>query len=164
MMVRKISQSVGRAINQVNQARTAALLLSLSAWTTAQGAQAVGDMPGGPKVHQLNLIEPATAIARDQHWIHNFVMVICLVIFVAVFAVMFFSILKHRKSKGAKSASFHESTAVEIAWTVVPLLIVVGMALPATRMVVEQKDTSGADITIKATGQQWKWGYDYLKG
>ena len=130
----------------------------------AQGAQAVGDMPGGPKVHQLNLIEPATAIARDQHWIHNFVMVICLVIFVAVFGVMFFSILKHRKSKGAKSASFHESTAVEIAWTVVPLLIVVGMALPATRMVVEQKDTSGADITIKATGQQWKWGYDYLKG
>ena len=163
-MVRGIGQSVGRAFRQ---GCAAVFLSSLNAWAMAQGAQgaqAVGDMPGGPKVHQLNLIEPATAIARDQHWIHNFVMIICVVIFVAVFGVMFFSILNHRKSKGAKSASFHESTAVEIAWTVVPLLIVVGMALPATRMVVEQKDTSGADITIKATGQQWKWGYDYLKG
>jgi cytochrome c oxidase subunit 2 len=91
-------------------------------------------------------------------------MVICVLIFIAVFGVMFYSVWKHRKSKGAKSASFHESTAVEIAWTVVPLLIVVGMALPATRMVVEQKDTSGADITVKATGMQWKWGYEYLKG
>ena len=161
-MVRGISQSVGRAFSQ---GCAALFLSSLSVWAMAQGAaQTVGDMPGGPKVHQLNLTEPATAIARDQHWIHNFVMIICLVIFVAVFGVMFFSILNHRKSKGAKSASFHESTAVEIAWTVVPLLIVVGMALPATRMVVEQKDTSGADITVKATGQQWKWGYDYLKG
>jgi cytochrome c oxidase subunit 2 len=144
----------------------AGLVLSLfSVWASAEeAAQRVADMPGGPKVHQLNLAEPATAIARDQRWIHEFVMVICLVIFVAVFSVMFFSIFKHRKSKGAKPASFHESTAVEIAWTVVPLLIVVGMALPATRMVVEQKDTSGADVTVKATGQQWKWGYDYLKG
>lgn len=140
-----------------------ALWFSAGAWAQ-QAAQQVDDMPGGPKVHQLNLIEPATAIARDQHWIHNFVMVICVLIFIAVFGVMFYSVWKHRKSKGAKSASFHESTAVEIAWTVVPLLIVVGMALPATRMVVEQKDTSGADITVKATGMQWKWGYEYLKG
>jgi len=161
-MVRGCWQAARRGLIAVN----AGLGLSLfSVWASAQeAAQRVADMPGGPKVHQLNLAEPATAIARDQRWIHEFVMVICLVIFVAVFSVMFFSIFKHRKSKGAKPASFHESTAVEIAWTVVPLLIVVGMALPATRMVVEQKDTSGADITVKATGQQWKWGYDYLKG
>jgi len=161
-MVRGCWQAARRGLTAVN----AGLVLSLfSVWASAQeAAQRVADMPGGPKVHQLNLAEPATAIARDQRWIHEFVMVICLVIFVAVFSVMFFSIFKHRKSKGAKPASFHESTAVEIAWTVVPLLIVVGMALPATRMVVEQKDTSGADITVKATGQQWKWGYDYLKG
>jgi cytochrome c oxidase subunit 2 len=89
---------------------------------------------------------------------------ICLVIFVAVFGVMFYSIYKHRKSLGHKSASFHESTTVEIIWTVVPLLIVIGMALPATKTVVAMKDTTNADLTIKVTGYQWKWGYDYIKG
>ena len=77
---------------------------------------------------------------------------------------MFYSILKHRKSVGHKSANFHESTKVEIAWTVVPFLIVIAMALPATKAVVSEKDTTSADLTIKATGMQWKWGYDYLKG
>jgi cytochrome c oxidase subunit II len=91
-------------------------------------------------------------------------LIICLVIFVGVFAVMFYSILKHRKSLGAKSASFHESTTVEIIWTIVPFLIVIGMALPATKVVVAMKDTTNADITVKATGYQWKWGYDYLNG
>ena len=89
---------------------------------------------------------------------------ICTVIFLAVFGVMFYSIFKHRKSKGAKSANFHESTTVEIVWTIVPFVIVIGMALPATKVVVAMKDTSAADLTIKATGIQWKWGYDYLKG
>jgi cytochrome c oxidase subunit II len=89
---------------------------------------------------------------------------VCIVIFVGVFGVMFYSIIKHRKSLGHKAASFHESTTVEIAWTVVPFIIVILMALPATKTVVEMKDTSNADITIKATGMQWKWGYDYLKG
>jgi len=91
-------------------------------------------------------------------------MIICLVIFCAVFGVMFYSIFKHRKSKGAVSATFHESVGVEIAWTVVPFLIVIAMALPATKVVVAMKDTTNADVTIKATGYQWKWGYDYLKG
>ena len=91
-------------------------------------------------------------------------LVICLVIFVAVFGVMFYSILKHRKSLGHKAATFHESTTVEILWTIVPFIIVIGMALPATKTLVSMKDTSNADITIKATGMQWKWGYDYLKG
>jgi len=81
-----------------------------------------------------------------------------------VFGVMFYSILKHRKSLGAKPAHFHESVAVEIAWTVVPFIIVIAMGAMATKAVVAQKDTSNADLTIKATGYQWKWGYDYLKG
>ena len=89
---------------------------------------------------------------------------ICGAIFVAVFGVMFYSMLHHRKSKGAKPADFHESTTVEIIWTVIPFIIVIGMALPATKVVVAQKDTTNSDITIKATGYQWKWGYDYLKG
>jgi cytochrome c oxidase subunit 2 len=91
-------------------------------------------------------------------------MLVCLIIFLGVFGVMFYSVFKHRKSLGHKPATFHESTAVEIAWTIVPFLIVIGMALPATRTVVALKDTSNADLTIKATGMQWKWGYDYLKG
>ncbi|MGM9483795.1 cytochrome c oxidase subunit II [Roseateles sp. NT4] len=130
----------------------------------AAPALAVNDLKGGPGVNQLNLHEPVTRIAHDQMWLHNFVMIVCLVIFVAVFGVMFYSIFKHRKSKGAVSANFHESVAVEIAWTVVPFLIVIGMALPATKVVVAMKDTTNADVTIKATGYQWKWGYDYLKG
>ena len=87
-------------------------------------AWAVNDLPGGPKVNQLDLHAPASQIAAQQQWLHNVMLVICLVIFVAVFGVMFYSILKHRKSVGHKAANFHESVAVEIAWTVVPLIIV----------------------------------------
>ncbi|MEI7494917.1 MAG: cytochrome c oxidase subunit II, partial [Betaproteobacteria bacterium] len=113
---------------------------------------------------QLNLQPGATKIAQEQGWLHWLMLIICTVIFVAVFGVMFYSIWKHRKSVGHKPASFHESVKVEIAWTVIPFIIVILMALPATKAVVAQKDTSNADLTIKATGQQWKWGYDYIKG
>ena len=125
---------------------------------------AVNDMTGGPAVHQLNFQSPVTSIASDIYQLHVWMIAICGVIFLAVFGVMFYSILKHRKSVGHKAANFHESTTVEIAWTVVPFIIVILMALPATKTVVAMKDTSNADITIKATGMQWKWGYDYLKG
>ncbi len=125
---------------------------------------AVDDMVGGPAVRQLNFQAPVTSIAADIYQLHIWMIVICVAIFLAVFGVMFYSILKHRKSQGYKAATFHESTAVEIAWTVVPFVIVVLMALPATKTVVAMKDTSNADITIKATGMQWKWGYDYIKG
>jgi cytochrome c oxidase subunit 2 len=127
-------------------------------------AHAVNDLPGGPGVNQLNVTQGVTQIAADQWWLHWFMLAICTVIFVAVFGVMFYSIFKHRKSQGHKAANFHESVAVEIAWTVVPFLIVIGMALPATKVVVAMKDTTNADLTIKATGYQWKWGYDYIKG
>ena len=127
-------------------------------------ALAVGDLKGGPAVNQIDLQPPGTQIALDQQWLHNYMLIVCTVIFLAVFGVMFYSIFKHRKSKGARAANFHESTMVEIAWTVVPFVIVIGMALPATKVLVAQKDTTSADLTIKATGIQWKWGYDYLKG
>lgn len=140
-----------------------ALAVSAAAWIST-AAYAVNDLPGGPAVNQLNLHPAATRIAEEQQWLHWFMMAICLVIFVAVFGVMFYSILKHRKSVGHKAANFHESAAVEIAWTIIPFLIVIGMALPATKVLVAQKDTTGADLTIKATGIQWKWGYDYIKG
>ncbi len=139
--------------------------LGLGGWLASSAALAsVNNLPGGPAVNQLNLHPPVTRIAEEQHFLHWMMLIICLVIFVGVFAVMFYSILKHRKSLGAKSASFHESTTVEIIWTVVPFLIVIGMALPATKVVVAMKDTTNADITVKATGYQWKWGYDYING
>ncbi|MBJ7314104.1 cytochrome c oxidase subunit II [Rugamonas sp. CCM 8940] len=157
--------------------RLQSLMLGLSltaagipAWAEQAAVKAAGSYAaatggtGGPVPFELNLQPPATRIATEIYNLHTWMMVICMVIFVAVFGVMFYSIFKHRKSLGHKPATFHESTTVEIAWTVVPFLIVIGMALPATRTVVGMKDTTNADITIKATGMQWKWGYDYLKG
>jgi cytochrome c oxidase subunit 2 len=138
-------------------------LLSAGVWTSV-AAQQVNDLPGGPAVNQLNFAPPVTRIAEEQHWLHWFMMAICAVIFVIVFGVMFYSILKHRKSVGHKSQELAEPIWVELGWTIVPLLIVIGMALPATKVLVAQKDTTNADVTIKATGMQWKWGYDYIKG
>lgn len=113
---------------------------------------------------KYNLRVPASGMAESLYTLHTVLMIICLVIFVAVFGVMFYSIYAHRKSKGHQAADFHESTSIEIAWTVIPFLIVVGIGIYATPIVMAQKDTTNADITIKATGYQWKWGYDYLKG
>ena len=124
----------------------------------------VKDMPGGPRVNQLNLPDGVTQIAKDIAWLHWFMLIVCMVIFIAVFGVMFYSIWAHRKSRGAKAATFHEHLGVEVAWTVIPFVIVIAMALPATRTVVAMKDTSGADITVKVTGYQWKWGYEYIDG
>jgi cytochrome c oxidase subunit 2 len=137
---------------------------ALAATGLAFAQQKVNDLPGGPAVNQLDLHPPVTKIAESQQWLHYVMLIICLVIFIAVFGVMFYSIIKHRKSVGHKSANFHESVAVEIAWTVVPFIIVIAMGAMATRTVVAMKDTTNADLTIKATGYQWKWGYDYLKG
>lgn len=144
--------------------RIQSLMLAVSLLAAGMPSWAVVDSPGGPAVRQLSFQPPVTQIAAQIDSLHNLMLIICLAIFVAVFGVMFYSIFKHRKSLGHKSATFHESTAVEIAWTVVPFLIVIGMALPATKTVVAMKDTSNADVTIKVTGMQWKWGYDYLKG
>ena len=139
------------------------LMATTGLWLSGS-VYATNDMVGGPAVHQLNFHTPVTSIAADIYELHVWMIAICVAIFIAVFGVMFYSILKHRKSLGHKAANFHESTTVEIAWTVVPFVIVVLMALPATKTVVAMKDTSNADITIKTTGMQWKWGYDYLKG
>ena len=113
---------------------------------------------------KLNLQEPITALGRDVYDLHLLMTIVCGVIFVAVFGVMFWSVFVHRKSAGYKAATFHESTTVEILWTIVPVFILLGMAWPATKTILAMRDTTNADITIKATGYQWKWGYDYLKG
>ena len=142
-------------------------LLAVCAWSGTvmfTAARATGDLPGGPAVNQLNLHPAVTKIAEDQAWLHWFMLIVCTAIFVLVFGVMFYSIWKHRKSVGHKAASFHESVTVEIVWTIIPFIIVILMALPATKVIVAMKDTTNADLTVKATGMQWKWGYDYIKG
>lgn len=124
----------------------------------------IEDMPGGPGVNQLNLTRGVTQISREISDLHWLLLVICALIFIGVFGVMFYSILMHRKSKGAVPAKFHEHVGVEIAWTVIPFLIIIAMAVPATRAVVAMKDTTSADLTVLVTGYQWKWGYEYLDG
>jgi cytochrome c oxidase subunit 2 len=114
--------------------------------------------------YELNFQPPVTRIASEIYDLHMLMMYVILVIFCVVFGVMFYSIYAHRKSVGHKAEQFHESTTVEIIWTVIPFLILVGMAWPATKTLIAFKDTSNPDITVKATGYQWKWGYDYLKG
>ncbi|CCD37716.1 Cytochrome c oxidase polypeptide II [Candidatus Paraburkholderia kirkii UZHbot1] len=115
-------------------------------------------------MNEINFQQPVTKIAEELYGLHIFMLIICTIILIGVFGVMFYSLFKHRKSKGFKPANFYESTTVEIIWTIVPFIIVILMALPATKAVVAMKDTSNADLTVKVTGYQWKWGYDYVKG
>ncbi|GAA6135536.1 cytochrome c oxidase subunit II [Oceaniserpentilla sp. 4NH20-0058] len=110
----------------------------------------------------LNLPEGVTTISQNVHELHMTIFYICVAIAVVVFGVMLYSIIYHRKSRGAKAANFHESTAVEILWTIIPLLILVVMAIPATQTLIEMYDTKEAEIDIQVTGYQWKWRYTYL--
>jgi cytochrome c oxidase subunit II len=157
MTIRKLGYGATRAALAISALATTGVALAL-------GDKSVTDLPGGPKVLGLDFQPAVTEIARQQKELHYGMLIVCTVIFVAVFGVMFYSIFRHRKSVGHKAANFHESVAVEIAWTVVPFIIVILMGAAATRTVVAMKDTTNADLTIKATGYQWKWGYDYIKG
>jgi cytochrome c oxidase subunit 2 len=119
---------------------------------------------GTALANQYNLGEPQSIIAREIYDLHTLIMWIIVAIFVVVFGAMAYSIVMHRKSVGHKAEQFHENTTVEIIWTVIPFVILIGMAWPATKTIISMKDTSNPDITVKATGYQWKWGYDYLQG
>ena len=119
-------------------------------------------MPAVAGAERYNLQAPQSIIAHEIYDLHTLIFLICCAIFVAVFGTMTYSIIKHRKSVGHKAEQFHENTLVEIIWTIVPFIILIGMAIPATKTIIAMKDTSNPDITIKATGYQWKWGYDYL--
>jgi cytochrome c oxidase subunit 2 len=112
---------------------------------------------------RLNLQDPQTVIAHEIYDLHTVILLICAVIFVIVFGAMLWAIVKHRKSIGHRAEQFHENTTVEILWTVIPFLILVGMAYPSTKTLLAMRDTSASDMTIKATGFQWKWRYDYLE-
>lgn len=117
---------------------------------------------GAQAAYELNLKAPATEIAGQIYDLHMLIVYVCLAIFVVVFAVMFYSIYKHRKSVGHKAVQFHEHHMLEVIWTIIPALILIAMAVPATKTIFAMKDTTAADMTVKVTGYQWKWEYDYL--
>ena len=111
----------------------------------------------------LNLPKGVTPISQQAYDLHMLILWICVVIGILVFGAMFYSMFAHRKSLGVEPAQFHHSTFAEIMWTGVPFLILVVMAIPATKALVMMEDTSEADMTIKVTGYQWKWKYDYIE-
>ena len=113
--------------------------------------------------YAYNLTPPVTSTAREILTLHNLIFIICLIIFVVVFGVMFYSIYAHRKSRGAKAASFYHSTVLEIIWTAIPVLILIGIAVPSTATLIRMEDTTESDMTLKVTGYQWFWQYEYLE-
>src|SRR5690349_13994845 len=159
----------------VGRAFTALLitLLTFPLLAAAQQTTAPGPGPDSPSrlaspslpVHATpyNLQDPVTPIAREMYALHNYIVWICVAIFIGVFGVMGYALVKHRKSVGHQAAHFHENTLVEVVWTVIPFLILLFMAWPATKTILQMKDTSAPDLTIKVTGYQWKWNYDYLQ-
>ena len=134
-----------------NTLRTAAIAAAASASFAASAA------------YDVDILPPASPIAQQIYDLHFAILWVCVVIFVVVFGAMFYSVFTHRKAAGAKAAHFHENTTVEIIWTVIPFVILIGMAYPATKTVLEMKDSSNPDLTIKVTAYQWAWEYDYLQ-
>ena len=130
------------------------LACALAAAATCGAAQAL----------EWNLQPAASAMSAEIHTLHEYVMILVTVIFIGVFGFMFYACWAHRKSRGHPAAQFHENTTVELIWTVIPAVILVFFAWPVTKVVIAQKDTSAPDVTIKATGIQWKWDYEYIKG
>jgi cytochrome c oxidase subunit 2 len=147
---------VGRRNIGMLLTRAKRCLTALAGWALAAYAGGVSAEYG------LNLPRGVTPISQEAYDLHMLIMWICVIIGIVVFGAIFISIIKHRKSKGVQPAQFHESTTVEVIWTIIPFLILVGMAIPATKALVIMEDTSNPDLTIKATGYQWRWGYDYL--
>ncbi len=129
------------------------LLTLLCVSLLSPGAQA--DMP-------LNMTQGVTEISSKVYHLHMIILYICCAIGLVVFGVMIYAMINHRKSKGAVASQFHESTKVEIAWTLIPFLILILMAIPATKTLIAMEDPSDADLTVKITGSQWKWHYSYF--
>lgn len=115
-----------------------------------------------PDPWQVNMYKGVTPISKDMYNLHMIAIGVCAFIGIIVFGVMFYSLIHHRKSRGHKPAEFHENTKLEIIWTIIPFLILVGLAFPATSVLIRQEDDSNSDITVKIVGYQWKWQYQYL--
>uniref|UniRef100_UPI0038B3C676 cytochrome c oxidase subunit II n=1 Tax=Aidingimonas lacisalsi TaxID=2604086 RepID=UPI0038B3C676 len=133
---------------------------AMLAWVTGMGVSWL--LAPAALANGWNMPKGVTEISRDIYSLHMTIFWICVVIGVVVFAVMFYSLFRYRRSQGAKADNFHEHTTVEVLWTTIPLLILVGMALPATATLQRMYDPSGADLDVMVTGQQWRWHYEYM--
>lgn len=111
---------------------------------------------------QLNMYKGVTPLSKDMYYLHMVAMVVCAVIGVVVFGIMIYSLIHHRKSRGYKPATFHDNPRLEIIWSIIPFLILVGLAIPATKVLMRMSDTAQSDVTIKVVGYQWRWQYQYL--
>lgn len=118
--------------------------------------------PASADFSLLNMTQGVTESSRQIYGLHMTIFTITVVIGLGVFGAMFYSIIRHRKSRGVTPSKFHHSTAMEVVWTVIPLVILVAMAVPATRVLIDLDDTSGSEMTVKVTGYQWFWGYEYM--
>lgn len=112
--------------------------------------------------YQLNMVEGVTPISHSQHDLHMTMFWVVTAIGVLVFSILIYSLVMHRKSRGVKPADFHENIQIEVIWTVIPFVILLVLAIPATRSLIMMENTSKADMTIAVTGYQWYWKYDYL--
>lgn len=140
-------------LNRSGRSKALAALIGL---VLSQAAGAKTDM------WQLNMHQGVTPISRDMYSLHMIAIVICAIIGVIVFGIMFYALIHHRKSKGYTPASFHDNFRLEVIWSIIPFLILVGLAIPATRVLLRMEDTAQSDVTIKVIGYQWKWQYQYL--
>ncbi len=137
---------------------------TFAALTTAATAMSLMFPATAFAEYKLNLQIPNSALGHTIYDLHTAITLVCVVIFISVFGFMFYAIFKYRKSVGHPASNFHEHFWVEVAWTIVPCIILLVMMVPATKALIQLRDTSEPDMTIKATGYQWKWGYDYIKG
>lgn len=140
----------------LNRLTICRVLTMLGAWVASQPLLAAADK------WQLNMYEGVTPISKDVYYLHMVCMVVCAIIGVVVFGVMIYSMIHHRKSKGYKPASFHDNPRLELVWSIIPFLILVGLAVPATRVLIRMDDTHQSEVTVKIVGYQWRWQYEYL--
>ncbi len=140
----------------LNRLKICRLLTMLGAWVASQPLFAAADF------WQLNMHRGVTPVSKDVYYLHMVCMAVCAVIGVVVFGVMIYSMIHHRKSKGYKAASFHDNPRLEVVWSIIPFLILVGLAVPATRVLIRMDDTKQSEITVKIVGYQWRWQYEYL--
>lgn len=141
--------------------------MSMSKWMRSLAAVAAGTFASAvahaeTARSEYNLPVGVTEISAEVHWLHMVVLGVVTVIGILVFGAMIYSIINHRRSKHPKPADFHESVAVEIAWTIIPFFILIGMAVPAAGLLIKMEDTRDADLTVKVTGFQWGWKYEYV--
>ncbi|MCC5014538.1 MULTISPECIES: cytochrome c oxidase subunit II [unclassified Legionella] len=140
----------------LNRFKVSKVLAALTGLVMSQAVMAAADK------WQLNMYKGVTPLSNDMYDLHMIAMVICAIIGIVVFGVMIYSLIHHRKSKGYTPATFHDNTRLEIVWSIIPFLILVGLAIPATKVLMRMDDTAESDVTIKVVGYQWKWQYQYL--